>query len=210
MICKKKFSSLLNKANILEKDYINKMFAFAQGQISSDTFINMLKTNNGMEDFILNDKKIPDHDFERKNFERMRKDNFQSHESKYDLYRLVYSFFIRRRINGDYYNFEYESAKVIRENTPEYLYFDLDEVLEGMPKELTKVEQIQWCIERCKQLSTQYKYDKVPPQWVQNEQWPKFNNRLMVFSHQEDDGDKVIYYFYDDETGEQDKIIQYL
>jgi hypothetical protein len=40
---KKKFASLLKRASEEEKEYLNIMYSFAQGQISSDEFIQALK-----------------------------------------------------------------------------------------------------------------------------------------------------------------------
>lgn len=97
MFIKKSFSSLLKKASTDEKNYLKSMFLFAQGQMSADDFIQELKNTSGLADYILSDKKIPDQEFEKKNFDRMLADDFQTHESRYDLYRIVYSFFYQEK-----------------------------------------------------------------------------------------------------------------
>lgn len=209
MFSKKSFTSLLKKATKEEQFYLKSMFLFAQGQMSTDDFVQELKTTKGFVDYILSDKKIPDQEFEKKNFERIWSNDFQLHESRYDLYRIVYSFFIRRKIKGDYFNIEFELARVIRENTPDYMFFSLDDILKDMPDNLTNNEQLQWCKQQCKKQLTQYKYDKKPPEWAQEPQWPKYHGLNMVFSCQEEEGDKVIYHFYDPATGHKKDIIQY-
>ena len=107
MVIKKSFKSLLKKSTAEEKNYLQSMFLFAQGEISTDEFIQKLKSTNGLADYLLSDKKIPNRDFEMKNFEHVRLDDFKSHESRYELYRIVYSFFVRRKIKGNYFNIEF-------------------------------------------------------------------------------------------------------
>ena len=209
MVIKKSFKSLLKKSTAEEKNYLQSMFLFAQGEISTDEFIQKLKSTNGLADYLLSDKKIPNRDFEMKNFEHVRLDDFKSHESRYELYRIVYSFFVRRKIKGNYFNIEFELSKVIRENTPDYVFFSLDDILRDMPDDLTDNEQLQWCKQQCKKRCAHYKYDNKPPEWVHEPQWPKYHGRDMVFSYQEEEGDKVIYHFYDSATGQNKDIIQY-
>ena len=209
MFSKKSFSSLLKKSNAEEKNYLKSMFLFAQGQISADDFIQELKKTSGLADFILRDKKLPNQEFEKKNFDRMLADDFQTHESRYELYRIVHNFFIRRKIKGSYFNIEFELARVIRENTRNDLFFSLDEVLRDMPDNLTSTEQLQWCKQRCQEMCLKYKYDKKPPEWVQEPQWPKYHGIDMIFSFQEEYYDKLIYHFYDLKSGHEEDIIQY-
>jgi hypothetical protein len=162
-----------------------------------------------LSEYILADKKIPNIEWERKDFKHIVADNFQSHESKYNLYRMVQNFFIRRKIEGNYFNIEFALAKTIKENTPDHIYFGLDEVLKDMPQGLTNDEQLAWCGKRCREMCSVFQCDNQPPEWVQEPEWPKYHNRYMIFSYQEEIEEKVIYHFYDKDSGHKKEIVQY-
>lgn len=80
---------MLRKASVEEKKYLKIMFAFAQGEISTDDFIYNLKAKRGLVEFILSDKIIPDARYEEEKFSRIVGDDFRSYESRYDLYRII-------------------------------------------------------------------------------------------------------------------------
>ena len=70
----------------------------------------------------------------------------------------------------------------------------------------TKSEKIKWCKEKIKEL---FRYDKKPPIWVQNAEWPIMNGKPLIFSHQSKDGEEVHFYFYDPITEKKCVVTQW-
>jgi len=85
----------------------------------------------------------------------------------------------------------------------------LNSIIASAPSELTEAQQKKWLKEKIKSL---FRYDKSPPRWIQDPEWPIVNGKPLVFRSQtkNDPNDERIWYtFYDSDTGEEVKIMQF-
>ena len=96
---------------------------------------------------------------------------------------------------------------------PSYVSIEDDEILNKYineaPKELNKTEKKKWIKNRIKQ---DFKYDKSPPRWVQDPEWPIVDGVPLVFKKQSKmtlEDERVFYTFYHPETKEETVVIQF-
>ncbi len=96
---------------------------------------------------------------------------------------------------------------------PKYIYIDdeefLNKIIADAPKELSKAKQKLWLKEKIKDL---FKYDSKPPRWIQDPEWPIVDGKPLVFRNQtkEKSNDERVYYiFYNLETKEETKVMQF-
>ena len=96
---------------------------------------------------------------------------------------------------------------------PSYVLIEDDEILNKYineaPEELNKTEKKKWIKNRIKQ---DFKYDKSPPRWVQDPEWPIIDGVPLVFKKQSKmtlEDERVFYTFYHPETKEETIIIQF-
>lgn len=83
---------------------------------------------------------------------------------------------------------------------PSYVSIEDDDILNKYineaPKELKKTQKKKWIKNRIKQ---DFKYDKTPPRWVQDPEWPILDGVPLVFKKQSKmtlDDERVYYTFY--------------
>ncbi len=84
----------------------------------------------------------------------------------------------------------------------------IDKLLTNLPQGLPKVKQIAWGKQKLKEM---FRYDKTYPRWIQGAEWPIKNGQPLVFSHQKKlakDDERVLYYFYDPQTKEEEIVEQ--
>ncbi len=84
----------------------------------------------------------------------------------------------------------------------------IDKLLTNLPQGLTKAKQIAWGKQKLKEM---FRYDKTYPRWIQGAEWPIKNGQPLVFSHQKKlakDDERVLYYFYDPQTKEEEIVQQ--
>ena len=96
---------------------------------------------------------------------------------------------------------------------PSYIYIEDDELLNKYineaPKGLNKTETKKWIKNRIKQ---DFKYDKTPPRWIQDPEWPIVNGVPLIFKKQSKmtlEDERVFYTFYHPETKEETVVIQF-
>ena len=74
-------------------------------------------------------------------------------------------------------------------------------IIDKIPLELkTETKKIKWCKEKIKEL---FKYEKTPPRWIQDPEWPIINGKPLIFrkqSKETKDDERVQFYFYDPDT----------
>jgi hypothetical protein len=86
--------------------------------------------------------------------------------------------------------------------------FVINNVIKEIPRDIkSKKDAVKWCKDKIKEL---FKYDKLPPRWIQNAEWPIIGGRPLRFKGQSEErnAEQVFYYFYDPDTGEETKITQ--
>lgn len=112
-----------------------------------------------------------------------------------NFYRDRYSFLIK--IQPDWLDLDDE----------DYL---IDNIINKIPNDLTsQTKKIKWCKEEIKK---HFKYDKTPPRWVQSAEWPIIDGKPLVFKKQSKeklDDERVHFYFYNPETGEETTVTQF-
>lgn len=96
---------------------------------------------------------------------------------------------------------------------PSYVSIEDDEILNKYineaPEGLKKTEKKKWIKNRIKQ---DFKYDKSPPRWVQDPEWPIVDGVPLVFKKQSKmtlEDERVFYTFYHPETKEETIVIQF-
>lgn len=96
---------------------------------------------------------------------------------------------------------------------PSYVNIEDDELLNKYineaPKGLNKTETKKWIKNRIKQ---DFKYDKTPPRWVQDPEWPIIDGVPFVFKKQSKitlEDERVYYTFYHPQTQEEIIVIQF-
>ena len=198
--------------NIMKKDgkEINIMQSFAEGIISVNEFWRELRENKKIENILINDKKLPKMKYGDSNSPRYIIDNFDNSilECRTELYRLVANYFRRRKVKLKYYNEDTEKLEIILKALPEYVCNDdlsfFENRLECCDKKLSKEEKI----ERLnKEFKKNFHYEKKPPEWLQNPEWPIVNGIPYVFKKQEKGRYEEIYYFYDPNNPMEYKVV---
>ena len=87
--------------------------------------------------------------------------------------------------------------------------FVYNKIIKHIPANITKSEEKKYCRKRQKEL---FRYEKNPPNWIQSSEWPIVNEKPMVFRKQLrniEDEERMDFYFYDSDTGEERIVSQY-
>lgn len=213
-----------------KKQQAEKLFLdFLEGRISTTEFWEAYKSNNDIQSVLVNDKKrykrtfllggIKMFHFGKGPFDKwntFHPDNILSAcniNNPYHVYLLanvINRYFENRKIQIKCKNREYLLWKLYEKIVPHYLEIVdaefLGRVWNSSAEELNKTERIKYCKHEIEKM---YPYDKRPPVWIQNPEWPVDEEGPMVFSHQKCEIGRAIYYFYNRETKKQVEIIQY-
>jgi len=106
-----------------------------------------------------------------------------------------------------------DDANFIYGIQPSYVSTDdedfLKTIIASAPQDLSKVQQRKWLKDKVKSL---FLFDKSPPRWIQNPEWPIIDGKPLVFKKQtrEKENDERIWYtFYDPDTKEETVIMQF-
>jgi 23S rRNA G2069 N7-methylase RlmK/C1962 C5-methylase RlmI len=180
---------LFKKKNKIQ---INIMKDFVEGRISTEEFWNILKNDKIIRKILRSNKKL--------NSFRVYFD--ENNIEKIDISKLSVRIAIYWKVKQ---YLKINNYKVIPFNDEEERFLFLSDI-QPAPPSLSKEKSKQWCKSRIKEL---FKYDKKPPEWVQEPEWPIVNGQPLVFKNQKVDGSKFSYYFYDSNTQEEIEIIQY-
>lgn len=96
---------------------------------------------------------------------------------------------------------------------PSYINIEDDELLNKYineaPKGLNKTETKKWIKNRIKQ---DFKYEKTPPRWVQDPEWPIIDGVPLIFKKQSKmtlEDERVYYTFYHPQTLEETIVVQF-
>ena len=194
-----------------EQELLLLMFRYAEGGIFSEDILQGLHNNQQVGAMIFINRKIPLHlkNYEMSFLQEMLRKTSLSFSEKAELYRIILSYFKRQNIAGDYFNQETNILGLIISAFPQWVYPDEDYILSiierEMPKDLNQEAQLVWCENKILSL---YQYDKIPPEWIQDETWPIYNGLPMKFTHQVERNGQTVYYFIDAASGYKKSIIQ--
>lgn len=116
------------------------------------------------------------------------------------------------------FNEEEDTVLLYYDIQPKWLFLNDLEYLNDVIKNHQVVGDRRKTIKNCKKrIREDFKYDKRPPVWLQNPEWPIINGKPMRFRYQDKNPDRpyegylpdeINYYFYDPENGENITIIQ--
>jgi hypothetical protein len=192
-----------------KKIKINLMKDFVEGRISTEEFWNILKKDKIMRKILTSNKKLNSFRvyFNENNIKKI---DISKLSVRIAIYWKVKQYLKINNYKVIPFNDEEEKFLFLSDIQPKWLYIRdedyINNIINSAPPSLSKEKNKQWCKSRIKEL---FKYDKKPPEWVQEPEWPIFNGQPLVFKNQKADGSKFSYYFYDSNTQEEIEIIQY-
>ena len=210
------------------------MIDFAEGRMATEEFWDKYKNNSVLQDilvkdktrpiagwkfdlkkgkFIYNKRKLSDEDSYLGVDNLLKNLNIAKLYDRQELFRLVLCYFARRKIELKIFNKDRERYGLLVKMQPDWLSIQdedfLLDIYNSAPEAFSKAKKLSYCKEKINEL---FKYDKKPPEWEQNPEWPIINGKPLVFSHQEmreGHGDHVFYCFYNPETKQETVIEQY-
>jgi hypothetical protein len=187
-----------------EQTALEIMKNFAEGNMSTVEFWDIYKTNASIRALIVNDKKRPSERMLYFNAERLLEViDINKLEHRAAVYTVISNYFRRRNERLNFYNHDSELFSELLEIQPSWLDIQdenfLLEIFNSTPLSLNTVQKKKWRKEKIKTLFT---YDVVPPDWLQNPEWPIVDGKPLVFKKQVEDieSNKICYYFYDPKT----------
>lgn len=192
-----------------KKMSIKIMKDFVEGRICAEDFWNILKEDEVMKKILRRNKHLYACKvyFEEINLE---KTDVSKLSERIAIFRLIKYFLEKNNYKITPYNIEEKKYMFLSDIQPKWIDITDDELLinivNSAPLGLSKEKNKQWCKSKIKEL---FKYDKKPPEWVQEPEWPIVNGEPLIFKHKTEDGSKISYYFYNFKTQEEVEIIQY-
>jgi len=85
----------------------------------------------------------------------------------------------------------------------------LNQIIESAPNDLTKTNQKKWIKDKIKSL---FLFDKKPPKWIQEPEWPLEDGKPLVFMKQTKEllnDERVFYTFYNPESKKETIVTQF-
>jgi len=201
--------------NMDKKTIIQEFVNFVEGRMSFEIFWQNYLTNKGYKK-LLDDKKPNENTVYGKNDTINQSMSFHKWETAFG--KLNAHNYIVRYLQ--YYNIACVPTTTYRENykfrqaiQPSYISIEdedyLNTIISTAPTDLSQTQQKKWLKERIKEL---FRYDKSPPRWIQDPEWPIINGKPLVFKGQTKDDpsdERVWYIFYDPDTLEETRIMQF-
>lgn len=196
-------------------EIIQNLINFAEGKMSFDEFL-IFYTNDVSVKNLLND------DNPGKRFSCFRERTVDQHMHIYNWNtrqgRNIVHLDIVRYL--EYYGYKFTPTKkyeneyaFLLEIQPRYVNIEdeqfLQSLIDGVPKDISKAQQKKWLKAKIKNL---FCYDKIPPHWIQDPEWPIIQGKPLVFKTQtrlRKDDERVFYIFYDSETKEETIVEQF-
>lgn len=204
-----------------KKEIIKEFVDFVEGKMSFEEFQNNYEKNDDYKK-ILDDKK-PNEMFTYQKGETINQSlqhykNFPLFKWSTALGKLTVQSYIKRYLQ--YYNVPFQPTNIYMDEhkfrlsiQPSYVHIEdekfLNEIIQQAPKELSKSKQKKWIKDKIKEL---FKFDNKPPRWVQDPEWPIVNGKPLVFKGQtkeQKNDERVFYTFYNPETQEETKVMQF-
>lgn len=206
---------------------------FVEGRITTEDFWLDYKDSIAMQKILINDKTRPlgvhNNNSTKGEFEYNKNTPYDSMsfvpekllevidikklEHKFELYKIIRDYFWRNNQNYNFFNIDADKYIFLLEILPDYLHIIdealLNKIINSAPEGISEEDKIIFCKEIINKL---FRYDNIPPEWIQSSEWPIINDKPLVFSRQETDFynvDHELFYFYDDETKRVTIVDQY-
>ena len=173
---------------------------FIEGKISPEDFQNEVVLNDGLQNYLENNARYTPRFLKEsgdKLWVYLACIDIGYVGGRYDLHALVYELF---KEDG------YKPAKKYADDFRVYLklldavgYVDCPEITEGLIRGLPPVkfsENVKILKAKIKEI---FRYDKNPPEWIQEPDWQCRNGKPMIFREQYDITGGCRYVFYDEE-----------
>jgi len=194
---------------------IQEFVDFVEGRMSFEEFWNRYETKEQYKK-ILNDKKPNEKYLYQK--DKTINDCLGFYALSSPRKKMGFHSYILRYL--EHYNIsftpttQYEDEYKFRiEIQPSYVLIEdeeyLKEIISSAPDGLTAAQRKKWLREHIKGL---FRYEKSPPRWIQDPEWPIVQGKPLVFRGQtksEANDERVWYMFYDADTGEETVVMQF-
>lgn len=195
---------------------------FAEGKVSTEVFWEKYKQDTTLQKILINDKKRPKGVYRFNHLSHQLEYDKKAYldslylinpeslltivditklEHRYELFAVVKRYFMNRKVKLKFYNKDEEYYIYLQKLLPEWLNVDcdfLEKIINSVPLNLSKDEKLLWGKNRIKEL---FKFEKTPPKWVQEPEWPIINEKPLIFKYQKENKLGAIeYYFYNPDT----------
>lgn len=218
--------SVDRRKQILAEDFF---LGFLKGKISTKDFWEEYKKNTDYQEILKKDKmrwnktyllgdikirrygKGPyDKDFKFNPDTLLEICDINKLEDVYNLYIVINRYFYNRKVDILCENKDVKKYLFLQKIVPCYIDIQdgdfLAEIYNSTAPSLSKMERIKQAKQKIKEM---YRFDKLPPKWLQSPEWPKENGVPLVFSHQANEIGKSVYYFYSSKTNNKIVIEQF-
>jgi len=194
------------------KEFVN----FVEGRMSFEEFWRNYENNNDYKK-LLDDKKPLEVNFARAKgrtvYQMLQIYNESTALDKLNVWHILKTYLQHYKIPCTPTMKYEEDVKFRQAIQPSYISIEDEEyfnsIIATAPTDLTPAQQKKWLKEKIKDL---FRYDKSPPRWIQDPEWPIVGGKPLVFKSQtkNDPNDERIWYtFYDPETGEETTVMQF-
>jgi len=208
----------------IENEAIDTMKAFVSGQMSAEDFWKEFKASETIRNILINDEEKWEKEKATESgsawfsttqsvYENVK--NIKSYKDSERLHWIVRKYILRNQIPVNIDNFYSDRFDFLINIQPDWLdveneEFLINEIINKIPGDIkTKSQKIRWCKDKIKEY---FKYDKTPPRWIQNPEWPIVDGRPLVFksqSREREDDEQVCFYFYDPDTKQETVVTQF-
>ncbi|MDO9629064.1 MAG: hypothetical protein Q7I99_04110 [Acholeplasmataceae bacterium] len=196
------------------KEVERKMTDFIQGEIAFDDFLSEYKNDTNMVRFISESSAKTNSWFY--NIDDLESLDFSKLSVRAGFISTIINYLNKRKVTFNSLNRDLIKYNEYSAFIPNWLDFDdenivvnvIDSVSSDIPKEDRK-RIIK------KKLHSIFKYEKRPPKWLQNPEWPIINGNPSIFLRQDGDPndltkDVVNYYFFDVASKKEITVTQFI
>ncbi|MCL2522492.1 MAG: hypothetical protein FWE36_06500 [Erysipelotrichales bacterium] len=197
-----------------ERKIIENLIEFIEGKTSFDIFWREYKNNTYLQKMLEIKLGEKYQRFGNRTInENIEKSNSNTLYGRAVIYEDIYCYLLYRGIQfnrNDIYSKELEYRNSLQ---PSYVSIEdedfLNQIIESAPNDLSKTNQKKWIKDKIKSL---FLFDKKPPRWIQDPEWPIVDGKPLVFIKQTKEtlnDERVFYTFYNPESGEETIVVQF-
>lgn len=206
----KTFESILKKEKDENRERLIVLYDYVEGRIEGSVILGFLRNDEQFIDFCVKLAIKGRRKIVKDRLEWVKNSSDFSLEVEANLFHELSLIFTLNNIQGNYVNSAYLEMQLISESStgpfqlPPTFLIGLSK--KEMLPNLSQDERRNWYTQKTLELC---KYDEYPP-FNCDFLWPFYEGRPMIFSHQKTHGNKIIFYFYDEQTGKKKTITDYV